>query len=512
MHYSGSLYELVLSLTKTEKRYFKLFARLNKEESNLIRIFDAISIQNLATDNEVKEYFTKQPFVRHFDVYKVHLKEIILNSMRNFHQNRSKQNVLQNNLEDVRFFFMKGLFKQCNKLIKSAKNLAQETGNFTILLDLLEVEGKIPEGKETYQNTNIKLHKLFEEQNFALNNLMLEIQVGFKITTADLLIKKFETKESEIDYFELVKTVEEINKFKTDESPALQRKVYQSKAEFHRVLHQYTEAKKYIELLIVSYESSSITLRENVENYIKALANRISLCIQLNQFEDGLQWNEALKNVPLLLDKKQKRDNKLLALVDGYYIQNKLKIYLFCGEMEKVLPCVVETELLLSRKNSAIPEEMQTELITLKVYYYFMLQDLQKIETLLEFNKVTITNIKNREQAINLAMLQYLLALIKGNPNELRNTFRSLYHLLLTGKGFSQFEHICLAFIRKSGSIESSSISKRKLENVLLKELYKLETGPFWENRSIRFDLISWLEGRQKELPLFQILKEKHPI
>ena len=512
MNYSGSVYELVLSLTKTEKRYFKLFARLNKQESNLIRLFDTISIRGLHTDKEVKDHFGSESFVRHFDVYKVHLKEIILHSMRNFHQNRNQQSVLHNNIEDARFLFAKGLFKQSSKLILKSKLLAEETGNLTALIDLITLERHLPAAKENFQNNTKKLHQLHKEEAIVIKKLLVESELGFKIASADLLIKKFAETGNEIVYFSLTNLFEEIAKSEMELTAPLQRKLFLTQAEFHTFIHQYAEAKNYLDRLIKSYESSSVTLRENVEYYIKSIEDRISLCIQLNHLEDAWRLNEDLKNVPILLDKVQKRNTKLLAHLDGYYLQNTLKIYLTCGEIGKTLAFIVETELFLSRKNNKISIEIQIELITLNVYYYFMNQEYDKAETLIELHSSVTTFIKNRHQAINLALLKYLLVYGKGNRKTSGAALRSLYRHLLRGKGLSQFENICLDILKRSAKQGSASISKSTWEKMLLRDLKQLESGPFWENRSIRFDLISWLESRQKKKPLFQILRENHPF
>lgn len=512
MNYTSSVYDLVLSLTKTEKRYFKLFARLNKEKSNLIRLFDAISITGLHNDKDVKAYFSSEAFIKHFDVYKVHLKDIILHSMRNFHQNRNMQNVLQNNLEDAWFLYEKGLFKQCEKLIGRSKQLARESENNAVLLSLLDLEHKIPVAKNIYPHNKKKLNQLFQDQNETLNKLNQEFQVSFTISSAGLLLKKFEITRSETDYFELLQMLEELNNSARFQSSGLQRKFHTIKTEFFMVMHQYTEAKLQVDLLINVFEHSNLIIRENIGSYIKALQDRITCCIQLKQFEEALKRNEALKQTPNRFDKVQKRNIKILSLIDGYYLQNKLRIYLHCGAMEKSEICVEEIDVFIAQKKKQISDVIYIELIILIMYYYFMKQDHKKTEVISTFHKIKLSDIRSIGQATNFLLLKYLIAYSSGTRKERKITLRSLYRLLLKGKGLTQFEQTCLAFLKRSATKKEPSKSKRTWENLLLQELYKQEASPTWDARSIRFDLISWLESRQEKKPFYHILALKYPL
>ena len=510
MNYTSSVYDLVLSLTKTEKRYFKLFARLNKEKSNLIRLFDAISINGLHHDKEVKAYFSAQPFIKHFDVYKVHLKDSILQSMRNFHQNRNLHNVLQNNLEDAWFLYEKGLFKQCGKLIERSKQLARESENNTVLLALLDLEYKIPVAKDIYPHNNKKLNQLFKDQNAILTKLHDEFLISYQITSAGLLLKKFEFTCSETDYFELVKVLAELNNSERILSSALQRKFYTVKVEFFMVIHQYTEAKLHVDLLINVFENSNLIIRENIGRYIKALQDRITCCIQLKQFEEALKRNDDLKQAPNRFDKIQKRNTKILSLIDGYYLQNKLRTYLHCGEMEKSEICVAEIDVFISQKRKQISDVLLIELIILIAYYFFMKQEHRKAEAILGLHKINISGIKSSEQTIDLFLLKYLIAYSSGKMKERGPLLRSLYRILLIRKGLTQFEQTCFDFIKRSATKKEPSRSKRTWENLLLQELYKQEASPTWYARSIRFDLISWLESRQEKKPFYHILALKY--
>lgn len=510
MSKSGSVYELVLSLTKTEKRYYKLFARLNKQDSNLLSLFDAISLKGLITDIELKEHFVSKTFLQHLDVYKVHLKESILHSMRSFHQSRNMNNILHNHLADANFLFAKGLYKQCYKLILRSKVLAQDSGNYSALLEFIKLESDLLKVNENFQDQNKKLLLLSDEENAVVDNLLIESKSGYKITRAELLVKKFEKSGEDLDYVALINLFAEIEISEKYLTPLLRRKLFLIKAKFHKILFQYKKAQQYFFKYLTALENSTILLRENTEQYIKVMQEHISLSIRMTQFHVAFRKNEELKKLPEMLNKIQKRNNHLLCKVEGYYHQNKISIYLHCGEMEKALNSIKEAELYLTQKNAIINTETKAELITLQCYYYFMINDHIKSKDHFFIHKNLLTPMINSDSAINIYLLNYLLEYVKGNRHSRRSALRLLYRGLLKGKSLSQFENICIGILRKSAITGKKSKSKIVWERILLKELHQLRSGPLWESRYIRFDLISWLESRQQKKPFFQILQEKY--
>ena len=178
--------------------------------------------------------------------------------------------------------------------------------------------------------------------------------------------------------------------------------------------------------------------------------------------------------------------------------------------MEKALKSIKEAELYLTRKNVIINTETKAEVIMLQCYYYFMMNDHIKSRDQLFIHKNLLNSVINGDSVINIYMLKYLLEYVKGNRNSRRYALRSLYRALLKGNNLSQFENICIDILRRSAIISKTSKSKIVWERILLKELQQLKSGPLWESRSIRFDLISWLESRQQKKPFFQILQEKY--
>mgnify|MGYP000023314336 CR=1 FL=1 len=56
---SNELFQLIKSLTKSEKRYFKLSSSLQSGEKNYMKLFDIIEIQDEYDEPAIKQKFKK---------------------------------------------------------------------------------------------------------------------------------------------------------------------------------------------------------------------------------------------------------------------------------------------------------------------------------------------------------------------------------------------------------------------------------------------------------------------
>lgn len=174
MNQSETLYQLINSLTKTEKRYFRLFAKTNRTESNLLRLFDAVTIMKFKNDKQVKENFINHSFIKNLDVLKVHLQKLILQSMRLYHQNSDKERELRDMIVDIKFLLNRSLYSQCSKLLKKTKAIATKQGYNSLLIDILEIEKKFILLTLQPAIQRKKLLEIYIEESNILKNLTLD--------------------------------------------------------------------------------------------------------------------------------------------------------------------------------------------------------------------------------------------------------------------------------------------------------------------------------------------------
>ena len=161
---SDDLFELIKALTPREKRYFKIHAKthvIGKYKNSYEKLFDAINYwpDDMPYDEKVfKRKHKGKTFIKNLSVEKNYLHELILETMRSFHDKKTIDRQINDLLLDEDFFRKKRLNEQRQKAIDKAKKLAQLHERMPAMMTLLDRE--INMRKEWNQN---ELKKLIDE-------------------------------------------------------------------------------------------------------------------------------------------------------------------------------------------------------------------------------------------------------------------------------------------------------------------------------------------------------------
>jgi len=168
---SNELYDLIRSLTKSEKRFFKLHSALQSGPKNYLRIFDAIDKQNEYDENAIKRHFAKETFIKHFPSEKNHLYKLILKALRAYHAESSVNGLLKQDINNIEILFGKALYSEAAKILQRAKRMARENERFYHWFELLSWEKMLME--EAYQEGNFSrdVDALIKEEDDVLDKL-----------------------------------------------------------------------------------------------------------------------------------------------------------------------------------------------------------------------------------------------------------------------------------------------------------------------------------------------------
>ncbi|NOQ72202.1 MAG: hypothetical protein GQ574_09390 [Crocinitomix sp.] len=138
---SDHLFKLIKTLTKSEKRAFRLNAMSGKDAKKYVAIFDAIDHQEVYDEAAIKEKFAKEKWIGRFNAAKDYVYRALLNDLAVYNQKHEPQYQLADFLVHIRVLQSKGFYQRCTKLIEKAKSLAVELGDHLKLLELLNLEG-----------------------------------------------------------------------------------------------------------------------------------------------------------------------------------------------------------------------------------------------------------------------------------------------------------------------------------------------------------------------------------
>ncbi len=168
---STELHDLIKSLTKSEKRFFKLHSSLQSGDKNYLRIFDAIDKQKVYDEEAIKKLFAKETFIKHLPSEKNHLYKLILKALRAFHAESSVSGVLKQEIKNIEILYQKALYTECNKLLHRAKRIAKENERFYYWFELMNWEKMLLE--EAYESGEFTkdLDALIEEERDVIEKL-----------------------------------------------------------------------------------------------------------------------------------------------------------------------------------------------------------------------------------------------------------------------------------------------------------------------------------------------------
>ncbi len=168
---STELFDLIKSLSKSEKRFFKLHSALQSGDKNYLRIFDSIDKQKAYDEEAIKKQFAKETFIKHLPSEKNHLYKLILKALRAYHSESSVSGILKQEIKNIEILYQKALYEECNKLLHRAKRIARENERFYYWFELLNWEKMLLE--EAYESGEFTkdLDALIEEERDVIEKL-----------------------------------------------------------------------------------------------------------------------------------------------------------------------------------------------------------------------------------------------------------------------------------------------------------------------------------------------------
>jgi len=142
--FTDTLFQLVHSLEKSEKRHFKLYIKRSsaKEDLKIIQLYDALDKMH---EYDERLLLKKMPDITKTQLanLKNHLYKQLLASLRLLKSHDNVDLQLSEHLDNARLLYNKGLKIQSLRILEKAKELARTNQKFNTLVQILSLEKKI---------------------------------------------------------------------------------------------------------------------------------------------------------------------------------------------------------------------------------------------------------------------------------------------------------------------------------------------------------------------------------
>ncbi|MDH5603394.1 MAG: hypothetical protein OEY51_05630, partial [Cyclobacteriaceae bacterium] len=140
---SDSLYHLVKSLSKNEKRYFRIFAESrNGKEKKTLQLFDTLNAQSAFDDEFILS--SNPDFNRdQLSNMKAELYKQLLHALRLYHEGKNIGLKIRQHIDFAQLLIDRCLYKQASEQLKKGKKYASKHDNLELMLEISRLEKSI---------------------------------------------------------------------------------------------------------------------------------------------------------------------------------------------------------------------------------------------------------------------------------------------------------------------------------------------------------------------------------
>lgn len=504
---STELHDLIKSLSKSEKRYFKLISSLQSGDKNYIRLFDYLEQQEVYDEEAVKNEFKKEIFIRHLPSEKNHLYSLILKSLRNFHADKSAASQLQEQLRNIELLYNKALYKECNKIIRKAKKLAYDYEKFYYLLDIINWEKMLVE--EEYQHGVFEkdMIKLVEEESVCLEKLrnLAEYQILYSKINYAFRKGGFARNKEEQKMVDEIANHYLIKGKNTAQSKKAATACYFIKGLCALTERNFSECEIHFKKVISILETNPPIMEELPKRYLRALSNLLTVYLNTGKYE---KYIETLNVIKSLKEHAMFSSTDVQVKLTTSACIAELVLYQTISDMEKGQRVVDEIIKNIDSFKDKINKEEEVTFYYQIAQFYFMCADYKK--ALFWINKILNDNEGDLRQDIFIfsRLFNLIIHYELGNYDLLDYIIKSTSRFVKKKQKFYKFEDAFLQGMKQFIKPKKSA-SAQEIFTSMKKQIDKVLEDSFEQAALEYFDFSSWLESKIQHLSFAEVQRRK---
>ncbi|TAL58339.1 MAG: hypothetical protein EPN85_11810 [Bacteroidetes bacterium] len=498
---SDDLFRLIRALTKSERRYFKLFSSIYSGDKTYIALFDAIAKQKTYDEKRLLKQFEGYKLVKQFSVAKYYLYHQVLKAMCGFHSN--EQTEVYRMLQQSDFLYNKNLYKQADKTLLKAKTLALQYEMYPSLLDISSVEHRLALRKDNIH----EIENIPQQEAAYLRKMQANIKNRDFHSQMTVLYNRYGNVR-EKKYLQQLEKLVQKNRSNLEEKNLFS---FKSTLRFHAAfllyfhvkgnhLKAYDHSKKIIEL----FQKSPHVIKQNINSYLEHLHNTILIAFESKSYDEGFLLLEQMKEVS---DIAKTRLQKATWFYSYYHLL--LNYYVHRGYFTEAMAQMPSLEKELKEFIDELNNIQKIALYYNIALIYFGCGNIRRTLSWLNIIRNELFFVTHPEMECSLSIF-YLIAHYESDHTDLLpNLIKLFYRFLSKKKRIFKYETLLIEFFRKD---LGKADSQKKLINAFqsLKERMEiLAEDPFEKNAFEYFDLISWLDSKIQNRSFAEVVREK---
>lgn len=505
---SDQLFQLIKSLTKGEKRHFKLFATRHKggENAKFLKLFDTIDALSTYSEDKILKK-VKDIAPAQLPNIKQHLYRQIMQSLRMLHTSNDIDLKIREQVDYAVILYNKCLYTQSSKVLEKAKEMAKKFGKTALLLDIHEMEkrqvikfvrgniqGKveqlIPEGEvvqkqlnniNTFSNLSLKLYAFYLKIGFIRNSTDFELANSFLYSTLPVF------QESSL-------------------SPEERIHLYDSLVGYHFFTQDYARGYDYARKWVELFDKNPSLIASKTELYVKGVNSYLKLQSKLSLYDDFFKSTkkfDELKDIPDVY-----LSENISIQIFRYSSKHKIERYFMLGEFHEGAKEVDKI-----RKELKHYKDKLSQYDLLLFYYKFACMyfgDGQYKETIYWLNEIiNAKDVDLRADILSFARILNLISHYELKHNDLVDYYiRSTYRFLSKKEDLHLFQTRIIKFLKKLNTVKTDKELRLAFKD-LRDQLVPLANNPYEKRAFMYFDMISWLESKIIGKPVHEVIQSK---
>ncbi|MBA3706309.1 MAG: hypothetical protein H0W84_10560 [Bacteroidetes bacterium] len=462
MKESNKLFELIKSMSATEKAYFKKYTSMHVlgKENNYVRLFDAFAAQEEFDEIKIKKALKNRPVLKYFASSQDYLYKLIMKCLRAYHNDEyDETRLLELQINSILLQY-RGLLEHSNKMLDSAKDLSRKNEDLISELKIYDLERINYFKKPDRKKSEVMEKKLFPAMVELTGKINEKNEIVGLYTQSYHLYLKYGENTSDKEVIQLVRKI-------LDNPLLLKTRKYNTLSDFYYAL----SIKNYLYFILGDYpsqlENNSIMLNYlekdpsfqtelTTYNYGRMLCNRMGICIRLGMPEE---LKGLFKKISLL---KVKVVQHCILLADAY--EKLLVAYIEFDMIEKGLALIPEIVKNIKQIERTASEENMFILQANIATVYFVAGEYSN--SLKWINKILNNINKNIRQDLykDVKMLNILVHYELKNFEFMDSLIISLHRLLIRENSLDKFSKAIFNHMKKLAFI----MDKKEIKDQLL--------------------------------------------